>query len=585
MLAGSQSSQLEVSEDDIRRQLNRVLDYSGLQSSVRRREMLKYIVDETLAGREDRLKATTIALAVFGRGVDFDQQSDPIVRLEARKLRRDLDSYYADGGRNDAIRITIPKGHYVPKFEVQSAVATRTETAENAEIRNENVGLTWRDRIGTRFGFLVLTGAATVGAIFFWTAQPETKPSQASAFAKDNITILIKAFDSRTDDALVSLVTAGLTNEIAAALIKFPDLSVHLTPDLGTNGAAASASDVQPPPTEFAVTGDVWLERGNLLVRAELIRRSDLKVLWSERYIEGAEAKSITGIQDSISSEIASAIGQQYGYAYRDVRANRLKYRSYPSLRGFACVASAQVYRRTYNRDEYPAVRDCLEATVLEEPDYGRAWAMLAYLRNDAARFGHEQELTREEAFELARHAANRAIDLDPNDTDALQAMSHVEQYVGDIDRSIEFARRAVEVNPNDPSALANLAIRYGIAGRFSEGIPIMHDAIERSVAPPPFYFHLLAADHLIEEEWPEMLAAAERASVDGWSFGQAMLAIANAELSNMRAAREAFDKMKELDPLLAENARAWLEGHRMHPVLVDAVANGLLRVRQVFSE
>ncbi|WP_299642627.1 hypothetical protein [uncultured Ruegeria sp.] len=57
---------------------------------------------------------------------------------------------------------------------------------------------------------------------------------------------------------------------------------------------------------------------------------------------------------------------------------------------------------------------------------------MLAYLRNDAARFGHEKELSRDAAFALAKQAAARAIDFDPKDTDALQAMSHVEQYAGD---------------------------------------------------------------------------------------------------------------------------------------------------------
>ncbi|MBJ6373125.1 hypothetical protein [Sedimentitalea arenosa] len=575
-----------ISAENIRRQLDRILAFPELQSSDRRREMLRYVVEESLAGREDELKATTIAMAVFGRGSDFDQQSDPVVRLEARKLRRDLDNYYAEIGRDDPIRISIPKGRYHPKFDVQEGTVGRG--SEAAMVQPDSTGqreLGLRNRLSLVLGLVAIAGMALVAALFLWTMRPGGSAPKSDPVSKQSVALLVEEFVARTGDEVETLVAAGLSNEIAAALIRFPDLAVHLS-----NDQVAGVSDVSAPidrtlKPEFRVAGGVWHESGVLFVRAELIRLDDFEVLWSERYMEGAANQSITDILDSISSEIASAIGQQYGYALRDARATRLKDRNDPSLRGFACVASAQIYRRTYHRDEYQAVRDCLEATVREDPDYGRAWAMLAYLRNDAARFGHEQDLSKEAAFALARQAATRALDLDAQDTDALQAMSHVEQYAGNIDRSIEFAQQAVEVNPNDPAALANLAIRYGIAGRLDEGVPIMRRAIDRSVTPPPFYFHLLAVDHLIKEEWLELQLAAEQASADGWSFGQALLAIAHTELSNEPAAREALTKMAELDPRLAGDPKVWLEGHSFAPVIVDAVFTGITKARAALGE
>ncbi len=104
------NDQPSLNEADIRRQLERILAYPELQASGSRRDMLRHIVEEALAGRSSQIKATTIAMAVFERGPDFDQQSDPVVRLEARKLRRDLDNYYAGAGREDPIRIAVPKG-------------------------------------------------------------------------------------------------------------------------------------------------------------------------------------------------------------------------------------------------------------------------------------------------------------------------------------------------------------------------------------------------------------------------------------------------------------------------------------------
>ncbi len=576
MIRSHHSGSFHISEEDVRRQLKRILDCSDLQSSTRRREMLRHVVEETLAGRDAELKATTIAMAVFGRGSDFDQQSDPIVRLEARKLRRDLDNYYAGHGRDDPIRISIPKGHYIPKFSQQEqAVPNEVSLGEKSaddHVRELKPG----NKLFAGAAFVVVVCIAITLGLGFLFARPENLTPTEAPSVSSKISILVEEFEPRTNDDFVSLVASGLTNEIAAALIRFPDLAVHIASKQATTEAETTSSDSNAPETEFKVTGDVWREGEELLFRTNLVRRTDFEILWSERYAEGTYGQSITAIQDTISSQIASTIGQQYGYVLSDVRANKLEDHDDPSLRGFACVASAQIYRRTYHRDQYQAARDCLEATVREEPEYVRAWAMLAYLRNDAARFGHETELSRDAAFALAKEAAIRAIDLNPQDTDALQAMSHVEQYAGDMARSIEFARKAVEANPNDPAALANLAIRYGIAGRFPEGVPIMHRAIDLSVAPPPFYFHLLAADHLIKEEWEELVIDAERASADGWSFGQALLAIAHSKLSNEPAARVALTRLAELDPLLSDNPKAWLESHSMHAVLVEAVTEGL---------
>ena len=102
---------------EVREALEALLASPHLDASDRRRAFLRYIVEETLAGRADRLKGYSVAISVFGRDESFDSNTDPVVRLEARRLRRDLDSYYVDAGSRDRVRITIPKGAYVPSFE------------------------------------------------------------------------------------------------------------------------------------------------------------------------------------------------------------------------------------------------------------------------------------------------------------------------------------------------------------------------------------------------------------------------------------------------------------------------------------
>jgi hypothetical protein len=79
------------------------------------------VVEQQLAGQGSRIKAYTIAADALGRDANFDPQNDPIVRVEAGRLRRALDHYYTNGGCNDPIVIDLPRGHYVPVFRANSA--------------------------------------------------------------------------------------------------------------------------------------------------------------------------------------------------------------------------------------------------------------------------------------------------------------------------------------------------------------------------------------------------------------------------------------------------------------------------------
>jgi hypothetical protein len=102
--------------DDCREQLTRILNNSEFNAPEREHRFLSYIVEETLSGRSDRIKAYTIGVEVFGRATTFNPQLDPIVRIEAAHLRRALERYYLTDGQADSIVITIPKGGYVPTF-------------------------------------------------------------------------------------------------------------------------------------------------------------------------------------------------------------------------------------------------------------------------------------------------------------------------------------------------------------------------------------------------------------------------------------------------------------------------------------
>ena len=98
-------------------QVARITKSPPLVSSPSLCRFLRYIVEETLAGRASGIKEQVLGLEVFDRGQDFNPRLDPIVRVQARNLRSRMAKYYEGPGQADPIRIELPKGTYIPVFQ------------------------------------------------------------------------------------------------------------------------------------------------------------------------------------------------------------------------------------------------------------------------------------------------------------------------------------------------------------------------------------------------------------------------------------------------------------------------------------
>ena len=101
---------------EIRAALKLILNDATFSHSPKLTMFLSYVVETTLEGHSDRLKAYTIALDGLGRGADFNSETDAIVRVHAIRTRRALQRYYASAGAEDAVIIDLPRRRYVPAF-------------------------------------------------------------------------------------------------------------------------------------------------------------------------------------------------------------------------------------------------------------------------------------------------------------------------------------------------------------------------------------------------------------------------------------------------------------------------------------
>jgi hypothetical protein len=174
---------------EIRAGLERVVASRAFGKSPQLANFLRFVVDMSLAGNGHRVKAYTIATDALGRDASFDPQHDPIVRVEAVRLRRALKTYYATDGRDDPIVIAMRSGSYVPTFQRHRHCSMQRLRRQSAGLIRENYRLVMLIAV---IATTVSLGLDLLGGMFISTtqapAQEVMRASQPAMSAADTTT-------------------------------------------------------------------------------------------------------------------------------------------------------------------------------------------------------------------------------------------------------------------------------------------------------------------------------------------------------------------------------------------------------------
>ncbi len=251
----------------VREQLDRVLHSPLFQKSRRRRQFLEYIVNEALAGRSDRITGYSVALEVFGRPDTFDPVIDPVVRVEAARLRDKLREYYAGDGQRDPIHIELPKGTYAPQIEVRD---------DESQV-----------------------------------PRPTIPPTHVVFSSVPSVAVL--SFDDLNADQTLGYLGDGVAEDIITALCRFPDLRVVAR---GSSFAyKGKAVDLRQVGEELGVgyllEGSVRKDGDKLQIIAQLIDTKTGEHVWAERFDRsGADPWAL---QDQVTGMMVSALTGEKG--------------------------------------------------------------------------------------------------------------------------------------------------------------------------------------------------------------------------------------------------------------------------------
>lgn len=166
------------SSESVREQVAKILSSPVFSRANRSSQLLQYLVESTLAGRQDELKEYRIATEAFGKAESFDPRIDTLVRVEAGRLRGRLQLYYESATDAGDIEISLPLGTYVPSFAPRAAAKTSEATPAPHPPAAEETSIVLRRRSVWRWAGVaaIIIALAAAGVRSAMTAYSNTPP-------------------------------------------------------------------------------------------------------------------------------------------------------------------------------------------------------------------------------------------------------------------------------------------------------------------------------------------------------------------------------------------------------------------------
>lgn len=528
--AGMAEELVGISPDSVRAELQRIFASPRFDASERNRSFLAYVVEEALAGRTDRIKAYSIATSVFGRDASFDPQLDPIVRIEAGRLRRALERYYLTDGRTSRFRIDIPRGGYAPTF-----------------LSSEATGL---------------------------TESPSGPPK-----------VLVLAFEAEGDQSVFPSFTRGFTRSLIVALTRFTGLRVfgaesafHLSGEVVYTIPSAGQS------ADYVVTGQTSLSATHFQVDALLVDAGTGRAVWAESYRRRLNPAEIISLRNEVANQVARELAQPYGAIQTD-RVLDADGSAPEALDTYSAVLLFYAYWRTFDRTMIEAVRVALERAVTSEPEYSEALACLSLLHSNAHRFRHPLGRPEPDPRRRALDLAERAVKIAPHSSWARYALGLALWFSGNVTGALDALETGRTLNPNDTTILAELGQRYAMLAHWGDAVPLLEQSYVTNPAQPGSYRVGLFLYHFSQGRFAEALAEARLIDAPLVVYGHVAVAAAAGELGLETEAAKAVAEIRKIDPDYGAHVMTDLSTRHVARELITPLVAGLKKAGLAVTE
>ncbi len=486
----------ELGEEDIAAALQRLLAWPEIARSGNLSKFLSYIVERKLRGETQSIKAYSIAVDVFGRPADFDPQTDPIVRVQARRLRALISQFYREDGAKDEVRIALPTGRYVPEFiRRDDAVAEEEISSQPAHAEspvahhNGAPGLpaTW-------FLLSMLTLGLTVLALAFsaWGPRVENAPTRNPMIAPPSI--LVTEFQSLTGDMADAGMAAGLAIELMSDLAQFEMMSVIYGGGSGSLGTHAS---------DYVLSGILQRQSGGLQYSAILTETSTGNVVWNQTIaLSGVEAGR-TDLINYVSDRLSMVLGSPRGPLHKRARA---LLETAPTIAGgenlYLCRIMFDLYREAGSAEAGRQALSCL--TEMDEADavQGQTLAAFASLTAEGIVPAEMADTSLEHRYARAMDLLAQAAEIAPVSAFVWEQRARLLEATGRHDQAEVAYSTASQINPANTDAIAAHARHLAFIGRQDAAVRLIDPVIAESPNPPSWYFCVPALEAIRQNNY-----------------------------------------------------------------------------------
>ena len=295
----------------------------------------------------------------------------------------------------------------------------------------------------------------------------------------------------------------------------------------------------------YVLEGAVRKAGTALRVSVQLLDASTGAHLWAETYDRELGTSAIFAIQDDITDRVVATIADPYGVLVRSMAA-AVRDRPPEELTASELVLRFFAYWHQIRPDEHARLRTALERRLKREPMHADAWACLARL------YSHEHEHRLNplpDSVERARKTAQRAVEIDPTCQMGWESLADASFLARDLGAFRTNAERAMSLNPRNTNTMAAMAVQMTLSGDMDRGVELARRAMALNSHHPGWYHGPLVLDHYLKKEYAEALQATKRMNMPEFFWTHVWTVAALGRLGRGDEARTALETWRGLFP------------------------------------
>jgi TolB-like protein/tetratricopeptide (TPR) repeat protein len=399
--------------------------------------------------------------------------------------------------------------------------------------------------------------------------RPVTRDSGVAGVtrADEGFWIAVLPFKYAGNNADLNALADGLSEEIVTGLSRFSYLRVI---------ARGSTKDVA---ARYVIEGSLRQAGTMLRVAAQLVDLSSGTHLWAETYDRPFRTEDIFALQDDLVPRIVSTVADQNGVLRRSM-SDALRGRRPDQLTPYEALLRGFGFNDRVTPEEAVDVREILERAVRTAPGASDCVAMLALVY--ASEFAHDLN-PRPDSLDRAFEAARRAVDAGPTNQLACYAMAEALFFRKEIVAFRHAAERAIAINPMDSATTAFMGLLLAYSGDWQRGCALVERAAQLNPRHPGWYWFGPFYNAYRQGEYQAALDAAVKINLPHYLHTHAALAATHGQLGDREAARKALGDLLALKPEFGATARREF-GKWQQPALVEHLIDGLHKAGLEFA-